>query len=152
MQCDNPYDARYRPERLLLFDRHPGGIGLAAQVCRRGVLLGCVCVRCMWAHHGPCYHLCVELAETGPCCPLRHVSACLQAYGCLTCEQHTQRKTGATLTSWQGGGPCSSPTCPHVRGHVSYHVTITLQDCIHCISSSFSHASHRRPHRCSPSC
>lgn len=32
LQCDNPYDTRYRPERLLVFDKHPGGIGLAEQV------------------------------------------------------------------------------------------------------------------------
>jgi hypothetical protein len=32
-QCDNPYDTRFRPERLLLYDKHPGGIGLVAQVC-----------------------------------------------------------------------------------------------------------------------
>jgi DEAD/DEAH box helicase domain-containing protein len=31
-ECDNPYDTRYRPERLILFDKQPGGIGLAAQV------------------------------------------------------------------------------------------------------------------------
>ena len=31
-ECDNPYDSRFRPERLLLYDKHPGGIGLAAQV------------------------------------------------------------------------------------------------------------------------
>ncbi len=31
-ECDNPYDTRYRPERLLLYDTHPGGIGLAWQV------------------------------------------------------------------------------------------------------------------------
>ena len=31
-ECDNPYDTRFRPERLLLFDKHPGGIGLARQV------------------------------------------------------------------------------------------------------------------------
>lgn len=30
-ECDNPYDTRYRPERLLVYDTHPGGIGLAAQ-------------------------------------------------------------------------------------------------------------------------
>lgn len=28
-QCDNPYDTRFRPERLLIYDKHPGGIGLA---------------------------------------------------------------------------------------------------------------------------
>ena len=31
-ECDNPYDTRFRPERLLIYDKHPGGIGLAAQV------------------------------------------------------------------------------------------------------------------------
>jgi DEAD/DEAH box helicase domain-containing protein len=31
-ECDNPYDTRYKPERLLLYDKHPGGIGLAAAV------------------------------------------------------------------------------------------------------------------------
>jgi hypothetical protein len=31
-ECANPHDTRYFPERLLLFDRHPGGIGIAAQV------------------------------------------------------------------------------------------------------------------------
>lgn len=30
-ECANPHDTRYFPERLLLFDRHPGGIGIAAQ-------------------------------------------------------------------------------------------------------------------------
>ena len=28
----HPHDARFFPERLLLFDRHAGGIGLAQQV------------------------------------------------------------------------------------------------------------------------
>ena len=32
-ECDNPYDTRFRPERLLVYDKHPGGIGLAKQVC-----------------------------------------------------------------------------------------------------------------------
>ena len=31
-ECDNPYDTRYKPERMLIFDKHPGGIGLAAAV------------------------------------------------------------------------------------------------------------------------
>ena len=31
-ECDNPYSARFRPDRLLLFDKHPGGIGLAFKV------------------------------------------------------------------------------------------------------------------------
>lgn len=27
-ECDNQYDTRYKPERLLVFDKYPGGIGL----------------------------------------------------------------------------------------------------------------------------
>ena len=37
-ECDNPYDTRFRPERLLLYDKHPGGIGIAAQVRHNGTL------------------------------------------------------------------------------------------------------------------
>ena len=33
-ECDNPYDTRFRPERILIYDKHPGGIGLAEQVGR----------------------------------------------------------------------------------------------------------------------
>ena len=40
-ECDNPYDSRFRPERLLLYDKHPGGIGLAAQV---GACRNCACM------------------------------------------------------------------------------------------------------------
>lgn len=31
-ECSHPHDTRYTPERLLLYDQHPGGIGLSAQV------------------------------------------------------------------------------------------------------------------------
>ena len=31
-ECDNPYNTLYRPERILLYDTHPDGIGLAGQV------------------------------------------------------------------------------------------------------------------------
>ncbi|OVA04884.1 Helicase [Macleaya cordata] len=30
-ECANPHDTRYFPERILLYDQHPGGIGLSAQ-------------------------------------------------------------------------------------------------------------------------
>lgn len=36
-ECENPYAVRYRPERLLLYDSHPGGLGLAAKVCSAAV-------------------------------------------------------------------------------------------------------------------
>ena len=45
-ECDNPYSARFRPDRLLLFDKCPGGIGLAYKVghfptvCLRFTFLG----------------------------------------------------------------------------------------------------------------
>lgn len=36
-ECDSPYDTRYKPERILIYDKHPGGIGIAAAVrCARG--------------------------------------------------------------------------------------------------------------------
>ena len=31
-ECDSPYDTRFKPERLLIYDKYPGGIGLAAAV------------------------------------------------------------------------------------------------------------------------
>jgi len=32
VQCDNPYDTRYRPERIIIYDKQPGGIGIAQAV------------------------------------------------------------------------------------------------------------------------
>ncbi|XP_059640822.1 uncharacterized protein LOC132282982 isoform X2 [Cornus florida] len=31
-ECANPHDTRYVPERILLYDQHPGGTGISAQV------------------------------------------------------------------------------------------------------------------------
>ncbi|KAL8134877.1 uncharacterized protein LOC141713110 isoform X2 [Apium graveolens] len=31
-ECANPYDTRYVPERVLLYDPHPGGTGISAQI------------------------------------------------------------------------------------------------------------------------
>ncbi|KAL1824977.1 hypothetical protein ACET3Z_011755 [Daucus carota] len=31
-ECANPYDTRYVPERILLYDPHPGGTGIATQI------------------------------------------------------------------------------------------------------------------------
>lgn len=49
-ECDNPYSARFRPDRLLLFDKHPGGIGLAYKVrsysnlvCLKDLMQVCGC-------------------------------------------------------------------------------------------------------------
>ncbi|KAK7328471.1 hypothetical protein VNO77_22578 [Canavalia gladiata] len=31
-ECPNPHDSRYYPERILIFDQHPGGCGISVQV------------------------------------------------------------------------------------------------------------------------
>lgn len=31
-ECANPHDTRYFPERILLYDQHPGGTGMSLQV------------------------------------------------------------------------------------------------------------------------
>lgn len=31
-ECPNPHDRRYYPERILLYDQHPGGLGVSIQV------------------------------------------------------------------------------------------------------------------------
>jgi DEAD/DEAH box helicase domain-containing protein len=31
-ECANPHETRGIPHRILLYDRHPGGIGIASQV------------------------------------------------------------------------------------------------------------------------
>ncbi|XP_050223034.1 uncharacterized protein LOC126673096 isoform X2 [Mercurialis annua] len=31
-ECPNPHDTRYFPERILIYDQHPGGIGLSVQI------------------------------------------------------------------------------------------------------------------------
>ncbi|KAK9816796.1 hypothetical protein WJX72_005198 [[Myrmecia] bisecta] len=64
-ECDNPYDTRFRPERLLLYDKHPGGIGLAAQACP---LFG-------------------ELMQKA--LELLHNCPCQSDSGCPSCIQHT---------------------------------------------------------------
>ncbi|KAL3131865.1 hypothetical protein ABBQ38_007575 [Trebouxia sp. C0009 RCD-2024] len=64
-ECDNPYDTRFRPERLLLYDKHPGGIGIAAQATPLfSVLL----------------EKALQLIENCDCKP---------ASGCPGCVQHT---------------------------------------------------------------
>lgn len=31
-ECPNPHDSRYYPERILIYDQHPGGSGISVQV------------------------------------------------------------------------------------------------------------------------
>lgn len=63
-ECDNPYDTRFRPERLLVFDKHPGGIGLAQQA---------------HAAFGELLELALELVRG---------CDCAGAWGCPACVQH----------------------------------------------------------------
>ncbi|KAL0027014.1 hypothetical protein WJX79_008750 [Trebouxia sp. C0005] len=64
-ECDNPYDTRFRPERLLLYDKHPGGIGIAAQAT-------------------PLFSVLLEKALQ-----LIQSCSCKPASGCPGCVQHT---------------------------------------------------------------
>ena len=49
-ECDNPYSARFRPDRLLLFDRCPGGIGLAYRVTHFPTALKDAVHPCCWGN------------------------------------------------------------------------------------------------------
>ncbi|XP_043813361.1 uncharacterized ATP-dependent helicase YprA isoform X3 [Manihot esculenta] len=67
-ECPNPYDTRYYPERILVYDQHPGGTGVAMQIqpyftellyaalelltsCRCSGITGCPsCVQSMACH------------------------------------------------------------------------------------------------------
>ena len=42
-ECPNPYETRFFPERILLYDQHPGGTGVSKQV-RIVVLKSCLTV------------------------------------------------------------------------------------------------------------
>ena len=59
-ECDNPYDTRFRPERLLLYDKHPGGIGIAAQVRHNRCC-------CRWASCLISYHNILEYVSVCGC-------------------------------------------------------------------------------------
>ena len=55
-ECDNPYDTRFRPERLLVYDKHPGGIGLAKQARMQRPP--------PWQHQGPWLERLLSLERT----------------------------------------------------------------------------------------
>lgn len=78
-ECDNPYDTRYRPERLLIYDKHPGGIGLAAAAC-------------------PMYLTLLEKALE-----LVEGCDCSGDVGCPSCIQHTHCGEYNTVLSKAGG-------------------------------------------------
>jgi ATP-dependent helicase YprA (DUF1998 family) len=66
-ECDNQYDTRYKPERLLLFEKYPGGIGL-----------------CENLH--PIFHKLIlsalELVQSCPCTSPQGCPGCVQSTVC----------------------------------------------------------------------
>ncbi|KAK9842388.1 hypothetical protein WJX84_006352, partial [Apatococcus fuscideae] len=78
-ECDNPYDTRYRPERLLVYDKHPGGIGLAAQACPL---------------FGPLMQRALEVIKD---------CKCISDSGCPACIQHTDCGEYNAVLSKQAG-------------------------------------------------
>ena len=76
-ECDNPYDSRYRPERILVYDTHPGGIGLAGQVrCCFGGLTWVLVLCPVTLDGGTCAVLipAFELKSKLVLCPRLHMS------------------------------------------------------------------------------
>lgn len=59
-ECDNPYATRFRPERLLMYDSHPGGLGLSAEVGPPPRLLPSA--RCMKPEHAFNSHVGMQCA------------------------------------------------------------------------------------------
>ncbi|KFM29328.1 Putative ATP-dependent helicase HRQ1 [Auxenochlorella protothecoides] len=78
-ECDNPYDTRYKPERLLIYDKHPGGIGLCAAAAG---LFGQILIRALQL---------VEACE------------CTSDIGCPCCVQHVSCSQYNTVLSKPGG-------------------------------------------------
>ena len=79
-QCDNPYDTRYRPERILVFDKHPGGVGLSTRV---GSMFQDLLERAL------------ELVSECPCTGQAGCPACIQYTGCV--EYNSVIHKGASI-------------------------------------------------------
>lgn len=79
-QCDNPYDTRYRPERILVFDKHPGGVGLSTRV---GSIFSDLLERAL------------ELVSECPCTGEAGCPACIQYTGCV--EYNSVLHKGASI-------------------------------------------------------
>ncbi len=125
-ECDNPYDTRYRPERLLLFDKLPGGIGLAQQAggppacsapaaaapaaarchARQGrrtpLTPGCPPVPRWRLQAAPLFALLLEAAAQ-----LVAECDCSEEKGCPSCIQHLDCKNYNAVLNKQGG--CAAP-------------------------------------------
>ncbi|KAK2075786.1 hypothetical protein QBZ16_001527 [Prototheca wickerhamii] len=77
-ECDSPYDTRYKPERLLIYDKYPGGIGLAAAAAPQ---------------FGPILAQARDLVRDCPCAT---------PAGCPCCVQHTHCGEYNTVISKPG--------------------------------------------------
>ena len=95
-ECENPYAVRYRPERLLLYDTHPGGLGLSAKVCIRRSLF------VLYNPGGDCsiWHptSCPNKSRTFPA--VAHLSLCHIALVLQTCAVFRQLFFVAVVYTW----------------------------------------------------
>ncbi|KAJ4960378.1 hypothetical protein NE237_020288 [Protea cynaroides] len=66
-ECANPHETRYFPERILLYDQHPGGIGLSVQVLPLFTVLLAAAL---------------ELVTTCPCLGVAGCPNCVQNLSC----------------------------------------------------------------------
>jgi DEAD/DEAH box helicase domain-containing protein len=84
-ECDYPYDARYRPERLLLYDAMPGGLGLCA-------------------HAAPLFPLLLRraLALVEGCGCRTDPQAEAEGKGCPRCVQHPDCRSYNTVLNKRG--------------------------------------------------
>jgi len=84
-ECDYPYDSRYRPERLLLYDALPGGLGLCA-------------------HAAPLFPLLLRqaLALVEGCACASDADAEAEGKGCPRCVQHQDCKSYNTVLNKRG--------------------------------------------------
>jgi hypothetical protein len=84
-ECDYPYDSRYRPERLLLYDALPGGLGLCA-------------------HAAPLFPLLLRraLALVERCDCSSDAEAEAEGKGCPRCVQHQDCRSYNTVLNKRG--------------------------------------------------
>ncbi|GLI69803.1 hypothetical protein VaNZ11_014504 [Volvox africanus] len=98
-ECDNPYDARYRVERLLVYDKHRGGMGLSVAAA-------------------PLFPALLERAH-------RLVSECSCPYakGCPQCVQHLECRNYNAVLSKTAAEVVLRHVLEQERAHVEVEAT-----------------------------
>ncbi|XP_020090142.1 uncharacterized protein LOC109711479 isoform X2 [Ananas comosus] len=81
-ECANPHDARAIPERLLLYDRHPGGIGITLQV---QILFGELLIAAL------------ELVSTCSCSSSVGCPNCIQTLSCGEYNEVLDKETAIVI-------------------------------------------------------